>query len=114
MRLKLELNPETSEALNQVAERELRYPHQQAEVLLRKALGYLSQLLTKHPPLKARPPRRRCHVSTKTTADPMTRLATIFAKAAIASAEMDCKRKCRRSVGAPQRRSISTFPRDED
>jgi hypothetical protein len=39
MRLKLELDRETSEALNQAAERELRYPHQQAEALLRQALG---------------------------------------------------------------------------
>jgi hypothetical protein len=39
VRLKLELDQETSEALNEAAERELRLPSQQAETLLRQALG---------------------------------------------------------------------------
>jgi hypothetical protein len=39
MRLKLELDQETSEALYLAAERELRLPSQQAEALLRQALG---------------------------------------------------------------------------
>jgi hypothetical protein len=39
MRLKLELDQETADALNQAAEREFRYPHQQAEALLRQVLG---------------------------------------------------------------------------
>jgi hypothetical protein len=39
MRLKLELDHETSEALNHAAARELRLPSQQAEALLRQALG---------------------------------------------------------------------------
>jgi hypothetical protein len=39
VRLKLELDQETSDALNQAAERELRLPSQQAEAILRQALG---------------------------------------------------------------------------
>jgi hypothetical protein len=50
MRLKLELDQETSEALNRVAERELRLPHQQAEALLRKALGLPMPLLDEDEP----------------------------------------------------------------
>lgn len=39
MKLKLELDRETSEALNRAAERELRLPSQQAEAILRLWLG---------------------------------------------------------------------------
>jgi hypothetical protein len=39
MKLKLELDRELADALYASAERELRYPHQQVEVLLRQALG---------------------------------------------------------------------------
>jgi hypothetical protein len=45
MRLKLELDRETSEALNRVAERELRLPSQQAEAILRLWLGLPVPLL---------------------------------------------------------------------
>ena len=56
MRLKLELDRETSDALNRAAERELRLPHQQAEVLLRKALGLPMPLLDEDEPPTERQP----------------------------------------------------------
>jgi hypothetical protein len=45
MRLKLELDRETSDALNRAAERELRLPSQQAEAILRLWLGLPVPLL---------------------------------------------------------------------
>jgi hypothetical protein len=54
MRLKLELDRETSDALNRAAERELRLPSQQAEALLRKALGLPLPLLDEDEPPDAR------------------------------------------------------------
>jgi hypothetical protein len=44
MRLKIDLDEELSEALVQAADRELRYPHQQAEAFLRQALGLPSPI----------------------------------------------------------------------
>jgi hypothetical protein len=49
MRLKLELDQELSEALHAAAGRELRYPHQQIEVLLRQALGLPFPLHSENP-----------------------------------------------------------------
>jgi hypothetical protein len=54
MRLKLELDPETSEALYLAAERELRLPSQQAEALLRQALGLPFPLPHREPPVNDR------------------------------------------------------------
>lgn len=56
MRLKLELDPETSEALYLAAERELRLPSQQAEALLRQALGLPFPLPHREPPVSDREP----------------------------------------------------------
>lgn len=50
MRLKLELDRETSDALNRAAERELRLPSQQAEAILRLWLGLPVPLLDQNEP----------------------------------------------------------------
>jgi hypothetical protein len=62
MRLKLELDQELSEALQAAAERELRYPHQQLEVLLRQALGL------PFPPHNDNPREKHCLGVTSTEA----------------------------------------------
>ena len=50
MRLKLELDRETSDALNRAAERELRLPSQQAEAILRLWLGLPVPLIDESDP----------------------------------------------------------------
>jgi hypothetical protein len=54
MRLKLELDRETSDALNHAAERELRLPSQQAEAILKLWLGLPVPLLDEDKPLADR------------------------------------------------------------